>query len=168
MTNRTRTDLSKRFLSILLLGCGIATLSAFSDSGTVSRAVAETHATSPMRWGHDLRTALDTARGSNRLVLVDVYTDWCHWCKVLDRDVYSDPQVASYLNNNFICVKVNGDDPTLGTWVKTKYDVSGFPAVLVLKNKETVVGRIGGFEPKEQFLDHIKMFAAQGQGQQTR
>jgi len=167
MTNRTRTELSKRFLSMLLLCGGIATLSAFSGSGSFSPAMAGT-AASPMRWGHDLRKSLDEARGSNRLVLVDVYTDWCHWCKVLDSDVYSDPQVASYLNGNFICVKVNGDDPTLGTWVKTKYDVSGFPAILLLKDKETVVGRIGGFEPKDQFLGHIKTFAAQAQGQQTR
>jgi thioredoxin 1 len=161
MTNRTQPDLSRRLLSMLLLCSGIATLTAFSGAGSLSPAVAQS--ASPMRWGHDLRQSLDLARSSNKLILVDVYTDWCHWCKELDKQVYSDPQVASYLNSNFVCVKVNADDPTLGTWVKAKYDVSGFPAIIMLKDKETVVGRIGGFMPKEQFVGQVRMFQAQAQ-----
>ncbi|MDR3613603.1 MAG: DUF255 domain-containing protein [Candidatus Obscuribacterales bacterium] len=164
MTNRARPDLSQRLLSMLLLCSGLATLSTFSGAGYPSPAAAQS--ASPMRWGHDLRRSLNEARSSNKLILVDVYTDWCHWCKELDRQVYSDPQVASYLNNNFVCVKVNGDDPTLGNWVKTKYDVNGFPAIIMLKDKETVVGRIGGFMPKEQFVAQVRMF--QTQAQQTR
>jgi thioredoxin-related protein len=167
MTNRNRPGLSKRFLSTLMLCSGIATLSAFSGSVAFSPVLAVTPA-SPMRWGHDLRSSLDKARESNKLILLDVYKDGCKWCEVLDRNVYSDPQVASYLNSTFVCVRINSEDPTLGTWVKTKYDVqeNSFPAILLLKDKETVVGRINGFEPKEQFLGHIRMFEAQAQ--QTR
>ena len=151
--------MTKRILSMLLLASGIASASALfmPDANSTNNAAYQ------MRWEHDLRRSLDQARGSNRLILIDIYSDWCHWCKVLDKDVYSDPQVASYLNSNFVCVKVNADDPTLGKWVKIKYDVVDYPAILMLRDKETVVGRIGGFEPKNQFMNHIRFFQAQAQ-----
>jgi thioredoxin-related protein len=44
-----------------------------------------------------------------RKVIVDIYTDWCGWCKKLDKDVYGNPIVAEYLNKNFYLVKFNAE-----------------------------------------------------------
>ena len=42
--------------------------------------------------------ALSRARSEKRILLVDVYTDWCGWCKKLDREVFSDAKVARALS----------------------------------------------------------------------
>lgn len=42
-------------------------------------------------------------------VWVDVYTDWCGWCKVMDKKTFSDPQVIKYMNDNFYAVKFNSE-----------------------------------------------------------
>lgn len=47
-----------------------------------------------------------------RKVLIDVYTDWCGWCKVLDKKTYSNPQLISYVNKHFYAVKFNAEQKT--------------------------------------------------------
>lgn len=42
-------------------------------------------------------------------VWVDVYTDWCGWCKVMDRKTFSNPDVIKYMNDNFYAVKFNAE-----------------------------------------------------------
>ena len=44
-----------------------------------------------------------------RKIFIDVYTDWCGWCKVLDNNTFSDPEVAKCLNTYFYPVKFNGE-----------------------------------------------------------
>src|SRR5687767_13838353 len=63
-----------------------------------------------LSWTNDIRTSLRQASRQNKLVLVDVYTDWCGWCKKLDKDTYSDPSVISFLNSGFVCLKVDAED----------------------------------------------------------
>jgi thioredoxin-related protein len=42
-------------------------------------------------------------------VFVDVYTDWCGWCKVMDKKTFSHPDVIKYINQNFYAVKLNAE-----------------------------------------------------------
>jgi Highly conserved protein containing a thioredoxin domain len=42
-------------------------------------------------------------------VLVDVYTDWCGWCKVMDKKTYTHPKVIKYINENFYAIKLNAE-----------------------------------------------------------
>jgi thioredoxin-related protein len=44
-----------------------------------------------------------------RLLLIDVYTDWCGWCKKMDRTTYSDADVAAYINKNYWPVRFNAE-----------------------------------------------------------
>ena len=44
-----------------------------------------------------------------RPIVIDFYTDWCGWCKHMDKTTYADPVVASFLNNNFYPVKINAE-----------------------------------------------------------
>ncbi len=45
-----------------------------------------------------------------RKILIDVYTDWCGWCKKMDATTFKDKEMISYLNQNFYCVKLDGED----------------------------------------------------------
>lgn len=42
-------------------------------------------------------------------VLIDMYTDWCGWCKVMDKKTFSNPELAAYINENFYPVKFNAE-----------------------------------------------------------
>jgi len=45
----------------------------------------------------------------NKKFLVDVYTEWCGWCKVMDNKTFTDPEVIKYLNENFYVVKFDAE-----------------------------------------------------------
>ena len=53
--------------------------------------------------------AVEKAKVEPRKVFIDVYTDWCGWCKVMDKNTFSHPDIASYLNENFYPVKLDAE-----------------------------------------------------------
>lgn len=48
------------------------------------------------------------AKGDKK-VMIDMYTSWCGWCKVMDKKTFTDPEVISYLNDNFHVIKFNAE-----------------------------------------------------------
>ena len=44
-----------------------------------------------------------------RKLLIDVYTDWCGWCKVMDKNTFRDPKVAEYVNQKYYAVKLDAE-----------------------------------------------------------
>ncbi len=62
----------------------------------------------PVKW-MSFEEALKKSKAEKRPVFIDVYTDWCGWCKVMDKNTFSDPAVAKLLNEKFYAVKFNGE-----------------------------------------------------------
>ncbi|HLJ59869.1 MAG TPA: thioredoxin domain-containing protein [bacterium] len=58
-------------------------------------------------WGGD---AFDRARGEDRPILLDIGAVWCHWCHVIDRESYENPEIAALINAHFVPVKVDRDE----------------------------------------------------------
>ena len=54
-------------------------------------------------------------------IIIDVYTDWCGWCKVMDRETYSNEKVIGYLNKNFYAVKFNAESKAEVVFANKKY-----------------------------------------------
>ncbi len=52
---------------------------------------------------------LDDMNIGNRRVMIDMYTSWCGWCKVMDKKTFTDPEVVKFLNENFVLVKFNAE-----------------------------------------------------------
>ena len=86
--------------------------------------------------------ALARARTEKRLLLVDVYTDWCGWCKKLDREVFADGRVGEAAKD-LVAVKVNAEKG--GEEIARRYRVRGYPTVLFLDGEGKVVERVDGF-----------------------
>ncbi|MGA9980802.1 MAG: thioredoxin domain-containing protein [Candidatus Sulfotelmatobacter sp.] len=58
-------------------------------------------------WGED---AFAAAQRENKPMLLDIGAVWCHWCHVMDRESYDDPEIAAIVNEHFIAVKVDRDE----------------------------------------------------------
>src|SRR6516162_572170 len=58
-------------------------------------------------WGPD---AFTRAKQENKPILLDIGAVWCHWCHVIDRESYENPEIAAIINENFIPVKVDRDE----------------------------------------------------------
>src|SRR4051794_33252804 len=64
----------------------------------------------PIRWFEWGVEAFATAKRENKPILLDIGAVWCHWCHVMDRESYDDPQVAQIVNDNFVAIKVDRDE----------------------------------------------------------
>lgn len=54
-------------------------------------------------------------------VLIDLYTDWCYWCKVMDKKTYSKSKVIEYINEHFYSVKINAETKDALNWNNKTY-----------------------------------------------
>jgi len=64
----------------------------------------------PVRWHEWGEEAFATAKRENKPMLLDIGAVWCHWCHVMDRESYEDPEIAQIINERFIAVKVDRDE----------------------------------------------------------
>ncbi|MEM9389447.1 MAG: DUF255 domain-containing protein [Bacteroidota bacterium] len=53
--------------------------------------------------------AVEKSKSEKRKIFIDVYTNWCGWCKVMDKNTFNNPEIAQYLNENFYPVKFNAE-----------------------------------------------------------
>jgi uncharacterized protein YyaL (SSP411 family) len=64
----------------------------------------------PIRWHEWGEEAFATAQRENKPILLDIGAVWCHWCHVMDRESYENPEVAQIVNERFVAVKVDRDE----------------------------------------------------------
>ena len=86
--------------------------------------------------------ALKKAASENKRVVIDVYTDWCGWCKKMDAEAYSNDEVKKLLEDNFVLVKLNAEGKDKLTYNGKKYteeelsyyfEVFSFPTTIFLE-----------------------------------
>jgi len=66
-----------------------------------------------------MEKAIELAKKDNKKILIDFTTEWCRWCKVMDRETYSKSEVIRYVNDNFHAVKFDAEKTT------TEFTVNG-------------------------------------------
>jgi len=64
----------------------------------------------PIQWHEWGTEAFAAAQRENKPMLLDIGAVWCHWCHVMDRESYDDPEIAAIVNQHFIAVKVDRDE----------------------------------------------------------
>src|SRR5438874_1886131 len=64
----------------------------------------------PIYWHEWGEEAFATAKRENKPILLDIGAVWCHWCHVMDRESYDEPEVEQLVNERFIAIKVDRDE----------------------------------------------------------
>ena len=77
---------------------------------TLATCVTESYAqgSDQVRW-MTFEEAVERSKTEKRKIFIDVYTDWCGWCKVMDKKTFSEPAVAKLLNEKYYPVKFNAE-----------------------------------------------------------
>jgi thioredoxin-related protein len=103
-------------------------------------------------WGTNYEQGQQEAKASNKLVLLDFTgSDWCGWCKILDREVFSQPQFKEYASKNLVLVEVDfpkGKSVAPATRQQNeqllmRYQIQGFPTIVVLNSEGKLVAELG-------------------------
>lgn len=68
------------------------------------------HATNPVNWYPWGDEAFEKAKQENKLLLVSIGYSSCHWCHVMERESFSNPQVAEFMNEHYVCIKVDREE----------------------------------------------------------
>jgi thioredoxin-related protein len=93
--------------------------------------------------------ALDYAKLNKKYLFIDFYTKWCGTCKGFDSFIKTHKLFQEYLNKSFVFLKVNAEEKE-GIMLKNRYSVNGYPTFLVTDSKGNELGRIVGFNNKEE------------------
>jgi thioredoxin-related protein len=92
-------------------------------------------------------------------IMIDVYTNWCLWCKKMDKATFQHKDIAKYLNDNYYSVKLNaesdrelefnGEKTTERKVAQQIFRVSSYPTTVYLDEKAKVITAVPGYwEPK--------------------
>jgi len=102
-----------------------------------------------------------------RPILIDLYTDWCGWCKVMDKKTYSNKNVVKYVHDKFYPVKINAESRDVINFSGRSYEFNSrykandfaiyltqgrleFPTTIILPADGSAPQAIPGFlEPKD-------------------
>ncbi len=123
----------------------------------------------------DFNKGYEIAKKKNKIMLVDVYTDWCGWCKRMDRDAYAVASVSEVVNKDFVAVKFNPEQQGVVysymgktyngeqlAGVISNYSITGYPTTVFIYPKGKKAEVVVGYKNAEQMLpilaDYKKKF----------
>lgn len=101
---------------LLLASQSSAQETSETDSGQPNRLASEPsvylqqHAHNPVDWYPWGEEALEKARRENKPILLSIGYSSCHWCHVMEKEAFSDPEIAKILNEHFVCIKVDREE----------------------------------------------------------
>ena len=109
-----------------------------------------------IKWENDLESAFILANSENKIIMVDVYADWCGWCKRLDEDTYSNSEIIE-LSKNLINLKIDSDNNKSDFDLLNKeFEITGLPAILFMDKDGNLIHRINGYVDAETFKKELK------------
>jgi thioredoxin-related protein len=104
-----------------------------------------------------------------RKIFVDVYTDWCGWCKRMDKETFANSGVAAYVNKNYYAVKLNAESDRAfelegqkmtERQVAQQFGVRSFPTIVLIHEDFQKFQPVPGYRPAKDFKEMLENFKA--------
>ncbi len=109
--------------------------------------------TSGLWFSGDLEAARAEAGTRDTMVMIEFYADWCNWCRRLDADTFSVPEVRRELAR-FVPMKMNGEKG--GAGLAAGLGVDSYPTLIFLDPDGNEMDRILGYLPPDRFLRRVR------------
>jgi thioredoxin-related protein len=136
------------------------------SAGPISRINAQTR-TSSLYW-YSWDDGVSAARRGGKKIIIDVYTNYCGWCKKMDKESYGNPTIQGLLNEDFIPIKLDaesralvtfGDDQLTEAEVAKRFGVDGYPTTLVFDEQLKLIRTESGYIEPKIFYYFLKYYS---------
>jgi thioredoxin-related protein len=114
-----------------------------------------------------IEKAQEIAKKENKTIFIDFSAEWCGWCKVMDKNTFSDAEVAKYMNENYCSVRLDYDSKEKFEFfgkkytareLGSKYKVPGLPTILLVAHDNKKSKTLVGYKKPEPFLAKLQSF----------
>jgi thioredoxin-related protein len=100
---------------------------------------------------------LTLARIKKKKVFLHFYANWCIYCRKMAKEAFEDPSVVSYLNKNFIAIRINTDKDRK---TASMYGVRGLPSTWFLTQNGEKIGNLPGYVQPDPLLSVLRTVSA--------
>jgi len=108
--------------------------------------------TNQIKWLDWTDKAFQRAKEEKKPILLDISAVWCHWCHKLDKDTYSVPDIAEYIQSHFVPIRVDTDKRPD---INRRYNMGGWPTTAFLTPNGRVIGG-GTYIPPDQMRQTLR------------
>lgn len=128
-----------------------------------------------------LNEALELQKKTPKKIMMDVYTNWCGPCKMLDKNTFRNKDVATYVNANYYAVKFNGEGSDVVTYNNNEFSnpnydpananrrnsahqlarhlqINAYPTIVFFDEEGGVIAPIRGYQTPPQIELYLKLF----------
>jgi thiol-disulfide isomerase/thioredoxin len=113
-------------------------------------------ASGSINWEQDINRAIEKAKAGDKVIVVDVYTDWCGWCKKMDQVIYSDPLIVG-LSQREVFLKIDAEDGGQGEAFANRMGVRAYPTTIILDSDGAQITSKKGFiSSSQQFIRFVE------------
>src|SRR5215831_2046411 len=113
---------------------------------------------STITWERDYEKAIERARSEKKLIIADMFTDWCELCKKMDAETFAEPQLIKQMANKYVWLKLNTETEEDGERLQKEFAILTYPTILVLDDQGDEVDRVDRFLPSPQFRQTVESF----------
>lgn len=113
---------------------------------------------SSITWERDYEKAVERARAEKKLIVADMFTDWCVLCKKMDAETFAEPQLIKKMADQYVWLKLNTETEEDGMRLQKEFAILTYPTILVLDAEGEEVDRVGRFLAAPQFTETVESF----------
>jgi thiol:disulfide interchange protein len=101
--------------------------------------------------------AVAAAAAEHKPILYDFSASWCEPCRMMERELFANAEAASFINSNFVAVRVTDDDRSpAAIELQSQHGVEGLPTLLIVHDPKGEPRRLEGYQGKRQTLAFLK------------